>query len=115
MTRPSGKMPTRSSSRSTGPWLGWGQTATGLPTTKSWPDIAPGLADGKPVSIAAIPARALVEPTDPSLQEKKVQWDFDRHVPLDASLSAAELAYIALQTPVIMAVHASQLLNQEVS
>lgn len=81
----------------------------------SWPDIAPGLADGKPVSIAAIPARALVEPTDPSLQEKKVQWDFDRHVPLDASLSAAELAYIALQTPVIMAVHASQLLNQEVS
>jgi hypothetical protein len=81
----------------------------------SWPDIAPGLADGKPVSVAAIPARALVEPTDPSLQEKKAQWDFDRHVPLDASLSAAELAYIALQTPVIMAVHASQLLNQEVS
>lgn len=79
----------------------------------SWPDVAPGLADGKPVSVATIPPRSLIKPTDPSLQEKLVQWDFDRHVPLDSSLSAAELAYFALQTPVIMAVHASQLLKQE--
>ena len=79
----------------------------------SWPDVAPGLADGKVLSATAIPPRTLVEPVDPSLQEKHVQWEFDRHVPLDAGLSAAELAYIALQTPVIMAVHASQLLQQE--
>jgi hypothetical protein len=79
----------------------------------SWPDVAPGLADGKVLSATAIPPQTLVEPVDPSLQEKHVQWEFDRHVPLDAGLSAAELAYIALQTPVIMAVHASQLLQQE--
>ena len=79
----------------------------------SWPDVAPGLADGKPVSVGSIPARTLEEPVDPSLQEKKVQWEFDKDVPLDSNLSAAELAYIALQTPVIMAVHASQLLKQE--
>ena len=79
----------------------------------SWPDVAPGLADGKVLSATAIPPQTLEEPVHESLQEKHVQWEYDRHVPLDATLSAAELAYIALQTPVIMAVHASQLLQQE--
>jgi hypothetical protein len=79
----------------------------------AWPDVAPGLADGAPIKVASIPARTLVEPVDPSLNEKKEQWEFDRQVPLDADVSSAELAYIALQTPVIMAIHASELLPNQ--
>ena len=79
----------------------------------AWPDVVPGLVDGIQIKVADIPSRALIEPTDPLLQEKKEQWEFDRHVPLDANVSAAELAYIALQTPVIMAVHASELLPDQ--
>ena len=79
----------------------------------AWPDVAPGLADGKPVKVADIPGRTLIEPTGEAV-EKHPQWEYDRYVPLDADLSSAELAYIALQTPVLMAVHASELLsNQE--
>ena len=59
---------------------------------------------------SAIPARKLVEPTAPEVDEKLPQWESDRHVLLDAAVSSAELAYIALQTPVIMAVHASEML-----
>ena len=79
----------------------------------AWADVNPGIADGMPIRVATIPTLALVEPTG-SVIEKHQQWEFDRFVPLDPQLSAAELAYIALQTPVIMAVHASELLpNQE--
>ena len=76
----------------------------------SWPDVAPALADGGLLKASAIPARKLVEPTAPEVDEKLPQWESDRHVLLDAAVSSAELAYIALQTPVIMAVHASEML-----
>jgi len=75
----------------------------------AWADVVPGLSDGMHITVAGIPPRTLVEPTG-SVIEKHPQWEFDQHVPLDAQVSAAELAYIALQTPVIMAVHASELL-----
>ena len=79
----------------------------------AWADAVPGIADGMHITVATIPPRSLVEPTGSAI-EKHPQWEFDQHVPLDAQVSAAELAYIALQTPVIMAVHASELLpNQE--
>lgn len=79
----------------------------------SWNDVGP-VADGAFLKAATIPARTLVEPTGSDI-EKHPQWEYDRFVPLDASLSAAELAYIALQTPVIMAVHASELLPDQES
>jgi hypothetical protein len=75
----------------------------------AWPDVVPGVADGMHIAVATIPSHSLVEPTG-SVIEKHPQWEFDQHVPLDAQVSAAELAYITLQTPVIMAVHASELL-----
>jgi hypothetical protein len=79
----------------------------------AWTDVVPGVADGMHINVAAIPPRSLIEPTG-SVIEKHQQWEFDQHVPFDAQVSAAELAYIALQTPVIMAIHASELLpNQE--
>jgi hypothetical protein len=77
----------------------------------AWDDVAPGLADGQPVSVAAIPARTLVEPpTVGPGSEKHPQWESDRFVPLDSTVSAAELAYISLQVPVLIAVHAAELL-----
>ncbi|HEV8444754.1 MAG TPA: hypothetical protein VGQ27_14820 [Steroidobacteraceae bacterium] len=78
----------------------------------AWPDIVPALADGAFIKVAAIPPRTLVEPTGSDI-EKHDQWESDRFVPLDAQVSAAELAYISLQTPVIMAVHASEMLPAE--
>jgi hypothetical protein len=90
------------------------------PTTKinvwndlAWTDVVPELSDGMHIKVADIPSHTLIEPTGSDI-EKHDQWEFDQHVPLDSDVSAAELAYIALQTPVIMAVHASELLpNQE--
>ena len=78
----------------------------------AWPDVVPTLVDGAPVKVSAIPARTLVEPTG-DVAEKHPQWEQDRHVPLNANLSSAELAYIALQAPVLMAIHASELLPKE--
>ena len=73
------------------------------------------LADGIQIKVADIPALSLTDPSaDPLLQEKVEQYGYDSQVPLDSNVSSAELAYIALQTPVIMGVHASELLpNQE--
>lgn len=79
----------------------------------SWPDVAPGMADGAPLRIGGIPALTLQAPTDASVLDKDEQWQQDRHLPIDANLSSAELAYISLQTPVIMAVHASELLPDQ--
>ena len=79
----------------------------------SWPDVVPGIADGDQIKMSTIPARTLIEPVGDEI-EKHEQWTFDDQVPLNADLSAAEFAYISLQTPVIMAIHASELLpNQE--
>ncbi|MEI9927564.1 MAG: hypothetical protein WDN44_07470 [Sphingomonas sp.] len=81
----------------------------------SWPDVQPGGAEGAPVRIATIAPRRSTwsSPSPRTWQEKLDQWDSDQSVHLDAQLSAAELAYIALQTPVIMAVHASELLTDQ--
>ena len=74
----------------------------------AWADLAPGLAPNRPLHVAAIPAIALSEPAGEAA-EKHEQWTSDRFVAL-ADASAAELAYVALQTPVLMAVHAAELL-----
>lgn len=68
--------------------------------------------DGKYIRVADIPSHYLVEPTDEEI-EKHEQWENDRHVHLNGDVSAAELAYIALQSPVIMAIHASEMLPRK--
>ena len=78
----------------------------------AWPDVVPALSDGATIKVADIPSRTLVEPTGAAV-EKHEQWEHDRHVPWDATRSAAELAYVSLQTPVIMAIHASELLPRQ--
>jgi hypothetical protein len=78
----------------------------------AWDDVVPGGADGAVVRVADIPRHTLVEPTGEAA-EKHPQWEYDRQVPLDDTVSAAELAYIALQVPVLMAVHAAELLPDQ--
>ena len=79
----------------------------------SWPDVVPGISDGNHIKMSTIPDIPLTEPVGGEI-EKHDQWVFDDQVDLNDDVSAAEFAYIALQTPVIMAVHASELLpNQE--
>jgi hypothetical protein len=79
----------------------------------AWADVVPGVVDGDTVTVAAISSITLVEPTAPEVEEKHEQWESDRQVPLDANASAAELAYVALQAPVLMAVHAAELLPDQ--
>ena len=43
-------------------------------------------------------------------QEKEVQWLEDRHLSWSDNMSAAELAYILFQAPVLIGVHASEML-----
>lgn len=78
----------------------------------SWADVQPGFAHGDIFDVSKIPSIPLVQPTHPSLAEKVPQWEQDRHVPFGPGISAAELAYVALQTPVLMAVHAIELLPE---
>ncbi|WP_127507595.1 hypothetical protein [Actinoplanes solisilvae] len=77
-----------------------------------WDDIVPGGTDGDHVTVAGIPPITLIEPAG-DVEEKHEQWENDRHVPLNSSASAAELAYVALQVPVLMAVHAAELLPDQ--
>ena len=79
----------------------------------TWDDVVPGVVDGDTVTVAGIPSITLVEPTAPEVEEKHEQWESDRQVPFDPNASAAELAYVALQAPVLMAVHAAELLPDQ--
>ncbi|MGB7537145.1 MAG: hypothetical protein WBM17_01280 [Anaerolineales bacterium] len=58
------------------------------------------------------PGQRTVALTDPgSTSEAKPQYDDDRRFQWRADTQAAELAYILFQTPVLMAVHATELLK----
>ena len=78
----------------------------------SWPDVQPG-APGSHIELATAPA-AFSSPARAAqtrrrrrsiLDDKKVAWSRD--------MSSAELAYILFQAPVLVAVHASEMLPKE--
>jgi len=77
----------------------------------AWPDVVPDGIDGAFIDLAATPSRSLPT-TAPSgtAQEKEVQWLEDRHLSWSDNMSAAELAYILFQAPVLIGVHASEML-----
>jgi hypothetical protein len=52
----------------------------------------------------------LVEPVSEADQEKEDQHDLDKALSWSSQLSSAELAYILYQVPVLVAVHASEML-----
>lgn len=75
----------------------------------SWPDL-PAARPGATVSIAASPATfPLHEPTGPD-DEKHPQWTDDTQVQWSHQMSAASLAYILFQAPVLVGIHAAEML-----
>jgi hypothetical protein len=77
----------------------------------SWPKVQPGPA-GSYIHIATAPASfALTLPTGPD-QEKEVQYHDDVKVEWSRDMGSAELAYILFQAPVLVAVHASEMLRK---
>ena len=84
------------------------QPAINIWNDLSWEDVLPGAPGGH---IAVSSAFTLVEPTQPDVQEKHVQWEEDRFVSWNTNTNAADLAYILYQVPVLVAVHASEMLR----
>jgi hypothetical protein len=56
---------------------------------------------------------ALTEPTDPEDTEKHPQWLEDKDVHWTGGVTSADLAYILLQAPVLVAFHASEMLPKD--
>jgi hypothetical protein len=77
----------------------------------SWEDVLPGGADGSFLSPGNYPEITLVEPPADD-QEGRQQHTEDVQVTWTGSVSAAEMAYIMYQVPVLVAVHASQMLPE---
>ncbi len=79
----------------------------------AWDDVVPGVTDGDFIAIATAPHRTLpAAAPSGSDQEKKVQWDEDHLLGWGAGITSAELAYILFQAPVLIGVHASEMLPE---
>ena len=77
----------------------------------SWNDVLPKGAPGDYIQITS--AEPHLTPVNlqknPDLQEKDAQYQRDTHVLWNANSSAADIAYILYQAPVLMAVHAAEM------
>ncbi|MDV6348024.1 hypothetical protein R2083_10915 [Nitrosomonas sp. Is35] len=80
----------------------------------AWTDVAPGISDGEFIDIAAAPARSLPN-TAPggTAQEKAEQWKEDHLLSWTNNINSAELAYILFQAPVLVGVHAAEMLPRD--
>jgi hypothetical protein len=75
----------------------------------SWPDVQPNPA-GSFIEVATAPAAFPLSFPSGADQEKEVQHLDDKKVVWSRDMSSAELAYILFQAPVLVAVHASEML-----
>jgi hypothetical protein len=76
----------------------------------AWDDVAPAPATFIAVGSAA-PARTLAEPTAAEGIEKHPQWVDDQELHWGPDLRSSEVAYILYQAPVLVAVHAQEMLG----
>jgi hypothetical protein len=76
----------------------------------SWDDVAP--APAMFIPMAGAPGHLLNEPHDPPDGEKIEQWGEDKDLHWGADLRASEVAYILYQAPVLVAVHAQEMLGR---
>ena len=75
----------------------------------AWPDVLP---DGASfVTVDDTATLELAEPTAPAVQEKHVQWVDDQATRWSPDMHASEVAYITYQAPVLVAVHAHEMLR----
>ena len=79
----------------------------------AWPDVLPA---GDVVSAGAgAPTFTLDPPGAAEDQEKVDQHDEDEHVRWGPGMSAADAAYVMFQAPVLVAVHAAEMLTPRTS
>lgn len=77
----------------------------------TWEHAAPGARPGAHLTFGQ--TITLVEPTDAAQAEfaaRKEQWAEDKQVRWDPATDAAEVAYVLYQSPVLVAVHAAEML-----
>ena len=77
----------------------------------SWNDVQPAAAGSFIELASAPPSFPLVAPGTED-EEKKDQHQDDRQVVWSRDMSSAELAYILFQAPVLVAIHASEMLPE---
>jgi hypothetical protein len=75
----------------------------------SWPQVQPN-PPGSYIEIATAPATFPLSFPSGADQEKEVQYQDDKKIVWSRDMSSAELAYILFQAPVLVAVHASEML-----
>lgn len=76
----------------------------------SWSDLKPEVPKGGFIRIDSSPMITANQTLETDDQEKEVQQDDDQQVNWSSDMNAAELAYILYQVPVLVAVHASEML-----
>jgi hypothetical protein len=74
----------------------------------SWEDVAPGGGSFIQINDATQPF-TLTKPTG-AVEEKLEQWVDDVNIAWNKNVSSADLAYVLYQVPVMIAVHASEML-----
>jgi hypothetical protein len=89
------------------------QTPLNVWNDLSWQDVQPGAAGSFIDVSSTTPTLTLVPPTGPEAAEKLQQYSDDKNVSWSNAMGAADVAYILFQTPVLVAVHASEMLNRE--
>jgi hypothetical protein len=75
----------------------------------AWPDVLVGGDSFIRLNASTI-TRTVTEPTAPEAQEKVEQWEEDQFLRWHKDSDAAEVAYIMFQAPVMVAVHAAEML-----
>ncbi|HLY25782.1 MAG TPA: hypothetical protein VKQ72_05545, partial [Aggregatilineales bacterium] len=77
----------------------------------TWGDALPGAAAGQFLPAASLTNVALVAPPTPDVEGKQPQYNEDTQVNA-AALSSARWAYVLYRAPVIVAIHADEMLTQ---
>lgn len=78
-----------------------------------WGNVVPGAAPGDYIEITPATATIELEPLPPDESEQQAQAADDAAVKWHKDMDAAELAYILYQVPVLVAVHAAEMLPAE--
>jgi len=88
----------------------------------AWEDVIPGVNDNDYIDIeTGMPTITLKDPHckpddplhNPELEEKCGQYNEDMHLTWNKDMNAAEVAYILFQAPVLVAVHASEMMPKK--
>lgn len=77
----------------------------------AWPDAMPGALPGQFLPASALASVGLTEPTAATDPDKHDQWSDDEKVD-PASISSARWAYVLFRQPVMVAVHADEMLSR---